>query len=251
MVELYNQFLTYDIDPLTEIRVYFGTSGSPSENKGYPAEIRKISPQKMWFASGDYKYRSGKDLAIIKIEGFSNLPTAALGDSDKVEVGDKVIVIGYPGLTMSWENVALSSETDYVPTVTSGIISAKKKLPDGSEVFQTDATIFHGNSGGPAFNVKGEVIGIATFGSGKTLVSGEWLDVQGYDFLIPINVAKSFISELNINTTASLTASLFQRGLEHYWSGNYTQAEREFSQILTKDPENSYARDYARMARMR
>jgi len=250
--ELYSTFMSFDIQYNHEIRVYFGSPSSIlSLPVGHPAEIRKISPQKIWLGSGNYKYRSGKDLAIIKIEGFTNLPTATLGDSEKVEVGDKVIVIGYPGVTMSWENVVLSSETDYVPTVTSGIISAEKKLPDGSDVFQTDAAIYHGNSGGPAFNKDGEVIGVATFGSGKLLVSGEWLDVQGYNFLIPINVAKSFVSELNINTTPSRTTRHFEKGLEYYWNNQYSEARQEFNEILTLEPNNLYASEYARICHQR
>ncbi len=122
----------------------------------------------IFVANGDEPYP-----ATEEIETSDELPTATLGDSKYVEVGDKVVVIGYPGVTTSWQNAELSAETDYVPSVTSGIISAKKRLPDRSEAFQTDAAIYHGNSGGPAFNAEGEVIGIATFGSGKTLVSGD------------------------------------------------------------------------------
>ncbi len=250
LLEIYDLFLSYDIDYMQEILVYFGSPSSMDRSPaGYPAEIRKISPQEMWFGSGDYKYRSGKDLAIIKIETSDELPTATLGDSKDVEVGDKVVVIGYPGVTTSWQNTELSWETDYVPSVTSGIISAEKRLPDRSEVFQTDAAIYHGNSGGPAFNADGEVIGIATFGSGKTLVSGDWIDVQGYNFLIPINVAKSFISELNIDTAPSETTKAFERGFEHYWNGSRPEARGEFDAILaTLDPSNQYAMEYSSMS---
>ena len=249
-LDIYNLFLSYHLDSLREILVYFGSPTSLDRSpSGHPAEIRKISPQEMWFGSGEYKYRSGKDLAIIKIETSDELPTAVLGDSRYVEVGDRVVVIGYPGVTTSWQNSELSWETDYVPSVTSGIISAKKRLPDRSEVFQTDAAIYHGNSGGPAFNADGEVIGIATFGSGTTLVSGEWIDVQGYNFLIPINVAKSFISELNIDTAKSETAQAFERGFEHYWNGSLSEARGEFDAILrTLHPTNQYAMEYSSMA---
>jgi S1-C subfamily serine protease len=249
LLEIYDLFLTYDLETMQEILVRFGSPASLDRSPaGYPAEIRKISPQEIWVGSGEYKYRSGKDLAIIKIETSDELPTATLGDSRSVEVGDRVVVIGYPGVTTSWQNSELSWETDYVPSVTSGIISAKKRLPDKSEVFQTDAAIYHGNSGGPAFNADGEVIGIATFGSGTTLVSGEWLDVQGYNFLIPINVAKSFISELNIDTAPSQTAQAFERGFDHYWNGSPSEARREFDAILALDPTNQYAVEYSSMA---
>ncbi len=197
----------------------------------------------IFVANGDEPYPSTEE-----IETSDELPTATLGDSKDVEVGDKVMVIGYPGVTTSWQNAELSAETDYVPSVTSGIISAKKRLPDRSEAFQTDAAIYHGNSGGPAFNAEGEVIGIATFGSGKTLVSGDWIDVQGYNFLIPINVAKSFISELNIDTTPSETTKAFERGFEHYWNGSRSEARGEFDAILALDPKNQYAAEYSSMA---
>jgi len=247
---LYNLFLAeYDLDYKREIMVYFGAPSILDRSPvGYPAEIRKISPQEVWYSYGDYKYRSGKDLAIIKIETSNDLPTATLGNSKDVEVGDKIVVIGYPGVTTSWQNAFLSPETEYVPSVTSGIISAEKRLPDKSEVFQTDAAIYHGNSGGPAFNAEGEVIGIATFGSGRTLVSGEWLDVQGYNFLIPINVAKSFISELNIDTTPSEVTQHFERGFELYWNGSRPEARGEFDAILALDPNNQYATEYSSMA---
>ncbi|HOO54440.1 MAG TPA: trypsin-like peptidase domain-containing protein [Methanothrix sp.] len=250
--DMYDVFLSCNLDYKREILVYFGAPSSLSRSPvGYPAEIRKISPQEFWYSSGDYKYRSGKDLAIIKIETSDELPTANLGDSNDVEVGDKAVVIGYPGATASWQNQLLSPETEYVPSVTSGIISAKKKLPDRSEAFQTDAAIYHGNSGGPAFNADGEVIGIATFGSGRTLVSGEWLDIQGYNFLIPINVAKSFISELNIDTTPSEATKAFERGFELYWNGSRSEARGEFDAILALDPNNQYAAEYSSMAQRR
>lgn len=232
-----------------EIEVYFGTpGGSISNPQGHPAEVRKISTEDLWTTSGDEVYRSGKDLAIIKVEGVQDLPTAILGDSNSIEVGDKIIAIGYPGPAKSSDTPRLSPETNLVPTVTSSIASAIRELPDGSDVIQSDVTIFHGNSGGPAFDKDGKVIGVTTFATGKQLSSGEWLDIQGYNFLIPINVAKSFISELNINTTPSKTTKSFEKGLDYYWNGQYSSAASEFNRISLMDPNDNYASDYARMS---
>ena len=89
------------------------------------------------------------DLAILKIDVDHPLPAIKVGDSDKVRVGDRVIAIGNP--------LGLSS------TVTSGIVSALHRDLSGTpydEFIQTDAAINHGNSGGPLFNMNGEVIGI-------------------------------------------------------------------------------------------
>ncbi|KPU42788.1 serine protease Do-like HtrB [Oxobacter pfennigii] len=127
------------------------------------------------------------DLAVLKIEA-DNLPTAKLGDSDKVRVGDLAIAIGNP----------LGEE--YAGTVTSGIISAtnrKMSINDGEydrryKLIQTDAAINPGNSGGALINESGEVIGINTI---KFIDA----DVEGMGFAIPVNEAKPIIDELMQN----------------------------------------------------
>src|SRR2546429_403694 len=91
------------------------------------------------------------DLAVIKIDANKELPTAKLGNSDGVQVGDWVLAIGSPfGLQA---------------TVTAGIISAKDRSGIGQQfqrLLQTDAAINPGNSGGPLVDLSGQVIGINT-----------------------------------------------------------------------------------------
>jgi serine protease Do len=116
------------------------------------------------------------DIALIKIDAKHDLPVAAFGDSNSLEVGDWVIAIGNPfGLEQ---------------TVTAGIVSAKGRVIGAGpydDFIQTDASINPGNSGGPLFNLKGEVVGINT-----AIVSGG----QGIGFATPINVAKEMLSQL-------------------------------------------------------
>jgi len=104
------------------------------------------------------------------------LPTAKLGDSDAIQVGEWVMAIGNPfGLA---------------ETVTAGIVSAKGRVIGSGpydDFIQTDASINPGNSGGPLFNSHGEVIGINT-----AIVAGG----QGIGFAIPVNMAKSIIQQL-------------------------------------------------------
>ncbi len=118
------------------------------------------------------------DLALLKITAKKPLDVAYLGDSSKVQVGDWVVVIGNPfGL-------------DH--TVTAGIISAEgRRLNSGNydQFLQTDAAINRGNSGGPVFNLNGEVIGISTAIIAPSIG-------QGIGFAIPINVAKTIIPQL-------------------------------------------------------
>lgn len=118
------------------------------------------------------------DIALLKVEE-KNLPSATLGDSDQVKVGDWVLAIGSP--------------FGFEETATKGIVSAiGRSLPNGTYTpfIQTDAAINPGNSGGPLFNSKGEVIGI---NSQIYTRSGAF---NGLGFAIPINVAKNIAEQL-------------------------------------------------------
>jgi hypothetical protein len=87
------------------------------------------------------------DLALVRVVA-RGLPTVPLGDSDSMRPGDSVVAIGNP----------LGLED----TVSNGLVSARRKVSDGFEVLQISAPIAPGSSGGPIFNDRGEVIGIAT-----------------------------------------------------------------------------------------
>jgi serine protease Do len=116
------------------------------------------------------------DLAVVHVEA-KDLPLATLGDSDKIQVGEWAIAIGSPfGLE---------------ETVTVGVVSAKGRTGLGTGTYedfiQTDASINPGNSGGPLVSIEGEVIGI----NAMIISPG-----QGIGFAIPINLAKSIMTEL-------------------------------------------------------
>ena len=122
---------------------------------------------------------SKTDLALLKIDNVSDLPYVAFGDDDKSRVGDWVLAIGNPfGLGGS---------------ASTGIISARgRDIRSGpyDDYIQVDAAINRGNSGGPLFNLKGEVIGINT-----AIYSPNGGSV-GIGFSIPSNMAKNVISQL-------------------------------------------------------
>jgi len=120
------------------------------------------------------------DLAIIQIQA-SNLIPAVLGDSKKLQVGQKVYAIGNP--------FGLSG------TMTRGIVSSIRPVrePNGAtidEAIQTDAAINPGNSGGPLMNWHGEVIGI------NTMILSSVGQNAGIGFAIPINTAKAVLNDL-------------------------------------------------------
>ena len=120
------------------------------------------------------------DIAVLKINSEENFEFVKFGDSDKARVGDWVVAIGNPfGLG---------------GTVTSGIISARNRdinLTRYDDFIQTDASINQGNSGGPLFNLNGDVIGINT----AIIAPGQSGSI-GIGFAIPANAASNVIDQL-------------------------------------------------------
>jgi S1-C subfamily serine protease len=120
------------------------------------------------------------DIALVKMNDASNLPTATLGNSSALVVGDDVVAVGN----------ALGLGGD--PTVTLGIVSALGRSIDTDNgrlegVIQTDAAINPGNSGGPLVNSDGEVVGV------NTAIAGQ---AQNIGFAIAINTIKPIIDRL-------------------------------------------------------
>ena len=118
------------------------------------------------------------DRAVLEIESKDNFIPVKWGDSDKARIGDWVIAIGNP--------------YGFGGTVTSGIISARNRsigLARYEDYIQTDASINSGNSGGPLFDMNGDVIGI------NTAILGQSGSI-GIGFSIPSNSAKKVIDQL-------------------------------------------------------
>jgi serine protease Do len=139
------------------------------------ADNRILKPAKVWADPES-------DVAVLLVNA-DNLPTAALGDSENVRVGQWVLAIGSPfGLNQ---------------TVTHGIISARERGQVSlnntiriKEFLQTDAAINPGSSGGPLINMDGEVIGI------NTAIASRSGDNSGVAFSIPINLIKRILDPL-------------------------------------------------------
>jgi serine protease Do len=147
------------IESATEIQV------TTNDGTDYPAKLIGADPK--------------TDLALLKIEAKKPLPSVDLGDSDKSRVGDWVLAIGNPfGLG---------------GTVTTGIISARSRdIHEGpfDDFLQIDASINQGNSGGPTFNMNGDVVGI------NTAIFSPSGGSVGIGFAIPSNLAKPILAEL-------------------------------------------------------
>jgi serine protease Do len=150
------------VDKADQIKVKF--SGDPTQ---YDAKVVGVDEQ--------------TDLAVIRVEGKTNLTPAKIGNSDAVQVGDWAVAIGSP--------------FGFQATVTAGIISARERDVPGDTTqyqhfLQTDAAINPGNSGGPLLNARGEVIGI------NTAIASRSGSYEGIGFALPINTAAEVYNQI-------------------------------------------------------
>jgi serine protease Do len=179
------------VDKADKIYVKLSTDPENEEEKGRPAHVVGVDEE--------------TDIAVIKIDAPSPLPTVKLGNSDGAQVGDWVIAIGSPfGLSK---------------TVSAGIVSAKDRsidepCPNGTrcqfqKFIQTDAAINPGNSGGPLVDMAGEVIGM------NTAIYTQSQGSEGIGFAMPsntiVNVYNMLISPEHKVTRGSIGIS-FQAG---------------------------------------
>lgn len=111
-----------------------------------------------------------KDIAVIQVPAYG-LPVTPLGDSDSVEVGDQVVLIGNPlGLEGS---------------VSAGVVSGNRALEAGFQVIQTDAAANPGNSGGPLLDAAGRAVGVLSF---------KLRGAENLNFVIPINYVRGLLA---------------------------------------------------------
>ena len=145
---------------------------------GNPSKLTVTLKDGRTFNASIYGIDTLTDLAIVKIDGASNLPTAPIGSSANVQVGQESIAIGSP-------------LGDLTNTVTSGIVSAvgRQITAEGEtldNLIQTDTPINPGNSGGPLLDAGGNVIGV------NTAISS---NAQNIGFAIPIDIARPLLAQ--------------------------------------------------------
>ena len=125
------------------------------------------------------------DVAVLKVEA-NDLPVVAIGDPNKLQVGEWVLAIGSP--------------FGFEQSVTAGIVSAKgRSLPGGNYVpfIQTDVAINPGNSGGPLFNMEGQVVGI------NSQIYSRTGGFMGLSFSIPMDVVMNVVNQIKSNGKAA------------------------------------------------
>ncbi|HEX7843658.1 MAG TPA: trypsin-like peptidase domain-containing protein [Kofleriaceae bacterium] len=180
---------------------------------------------------------TGRDCAIIKVH-TSNAPTLPIGDSAKSQVEDHIVVLGYPGVA-DFESL-LDEKSQLQASVTDGAISSLKRAASGEQILQISAPITHGNSGGPAIDQHGNVVGLATFGN-----DGE---VQGFNFLVASATLMELVKDAKLELQPSPTSEAWRAGLEHYWADEYTDAIGKFEDVETAFPAHSEALNLIRLS---
>jgi serine protease Do len=215
-----------DLDALdTDIYAALGSVTTRDEilESGYKATVK---------AEGEPT--PGKDVAILKIEA-DNLPTIALGSDEDLAVGNRMFILGYPSASV------LDDAETLEPSLTAGLVSARRAMPDGWDILQTDAAMNSGNSGGPVFNEAGEAIGIATFGKTDPKTGSK---VEGVNFVIPMGVVQEFLNEADVEPVLSDISQLFQKGVGQFEREQFRRALNTFRQVSELNPDYPYVQDY-------
>lgn len=196
-----------------------------SNGETLPFTIRQYSPALQ---------EQGVDLAVLQI-ARRQLPALVLGDSDSVHVGESIWSIGYPAVASSSDDVIggwLSRDSDLESTFNPGTITAIKRDVTNTPVFQSNVAIYHGNSGGPAVNARGEVIGISTWGHTAA---------EQIKFLVPVNVAKKLLARWRIPVSAGGAFNTHYRAaLDAASEGEWLVARAELKQasaLLPRSPD--------------
>lgn len=175
---------------------------------------------------------NGSDVAILKLDRGTNYPFNRLGSLLNVTQGSKLTVLGFPG---SAEN-ELVSKNQSLPTTTQGTVSSIRNANGtNNKLIQTDVSIAKGNSGGPAYNSDGEVVGLATY-----ITSDGSLGASKINYMRDIQDIKDLLIKNGIKAPNESTGNqkLWEQGLSKFNSAYYTSALSDFQKIKQEYPQN-------------
>ena len=168
-----------------------------------------------------------RDVAIVHVK-MNDMASVQLGDSGSVQQQDKLTIIGFPG-NGDVSNLPTDLLTASVNTIS---VSSIKTTDTGAHVIQVGGNVEHGDSGGPALDSNGAVIGIVSFG----LVSSD--STGGTSFLQASSSARELVQSLKLNTAPGAFQQVWSKAMTDYASnasGHWHRAQQEFEQI---DPED-------------
>lgn len=170
-----------------------------------------------------------KDVSIVKLDGYTDLPTLSVASDADVETGQQVYIDGYPAAANAGSKSSATS-----PTVTSGTINSKQRSDQGVPILGTSATTSFGNSGGPGLDDSGAMVGVVSYGSTEA----------SYNFLIGGSVVLQFLREKNIQPRESTTTHLYDIALNDFHRQFYKRALQGFQQVKALDASHPYVDSY-------
>jgi len=220
-------------DVSTDLGVLHGTA-EPNEDVGVRATSATVETTGSVTEEVSGEPTWGRDVAILNVDGQRPLPTVPLGDSTSLGTGAKTVVVGYPAIGI--ENYFEDRETTLEPTLTSGVVSARRTLRSGVEAIQTDAGINNGNSGGPMYNGDGEVVGIATFKPTD-------VDLEEVAFGLPVETATGFLGEIGVEPERGELDRRYQEGLNALWRDDCETLRERMSEVRELWPDHPYVGD--------
>lgn len=199
---------------------------NPSDSQEYLTSLLKNGFEAEIVSANNNFKRDEKDIALIKIQA-GKLPALALGDSNKMAVGDKIFVLGFPS------TAEINGRSPLEATLTQGLVSALKFSQSKEfKIFQTDAKISQGSSGGPLFDQNGQVIGIITFQTGDALRQKG----DNFAFAIPINLAQETLTKNHIANEEGVYATLFRQAIAAYQKRHCQTALQKFNEASQLNP---------------
>ncbi len=201
--------------------VVYGSSGSGSSSPSKSRTARLVDSGQQF---------PGKDVAVIKVQA-RNMATVPIGDDTTLNTGDRLFVLGFPG-PATFDPV-LSKDSQKEPTLTQGVLSAKKQVKGGFTILQTDAGMTHGNSGGPVLDEQGRVVGVATVGSVDPNTGRE---VAGLNFAVPASIVKDLLGHANVTATEGQATSMYREALDAFDKQWYKPTLPLFEQVKALDP---------------
>jgi S1-C subfamily serine protease len=170
-----------------------------------------------------------EDVAIVHVP-MTDTPGVALGNSEDVQQQDQLTVIGFPGNA----DVSQKPQAFLASSISSVYVSAKKPNDNGAPLIQVSGNINHGNSGGPALNSQGKIVGVVSFGL------SEGNGIEGTSFLQASSSALKLAQSIKLDMTPGSFQKLWRQAFEDYGAttpGHWHKAEREFTQLKQSYPQ--------------